>query len=202
MRPAQQHGRGGDKQERERPRPVPVRSAPSRASMPVSAIREPTDRSMPPGDDTRPAPVPENAEQPDDVGHVDQGSPRKRTAGFSKPLATAQRRTRRMKMPSSFFMGAKAGRAAAGTADGQAHDVFLIAVGPVQRTPAISPSCITAIRVADVEDLLHVAADHQDHRAPAGQGPHAAVNFRLGPDVDAARGLIQDHHHRIHRERL
>ena len=56
--------------------------------------------------------------------------------------------------------------------------------------------------IAEVQDLLHVAADHQDGHALARQAAQQPVDFRLGADVDAARGLVDDQHLRPERQPL
>ena len=48
--------------------------------------------------------------------------------------------------------------------------------------------------VADPDDLLHVAGDHQDGDAAVGQLAHQPVDLVLGADVDAARRLVEDQH--------
>ena len=54
--------------------------------------------------------------------------------------------------------------------------------------------------VAQVEDLLHVAADHHDRHAVVGQAAQQPVDLRFGADVDAARRLVDDQHLRPERE--
>ena len=54
--------------------------------------------------------------------------------------------------------------------------------------------------VADIQHLLHIAADHEDDGAAVGEGAHEAVDLGLGTDIDAAGGFVQDHDARVHGE--
>jgi hypothetical protein len=59
------------------------------------------------------------------------------------------------------------------------------------RNPAISPSCITATRVADPQHFFHIAADHDDGHTPVRQFSHQPVDLGLGPGVNAARRFVK-----------
>ena len=48
--------------------------------------------------------------------------------------------------------------------------------------------------IADIQNFLHVAADHQNHAAAIRELAHEPVDFRLGSNINSARGFVQDHH--------
>src|SRR5262244_3571753 len=52
--------------------------------------------------------------------------------------------------------------------------------------------------IADADDLLHVAGDHQDRDAAVRQRAHQLVDLALGADVDTAGRLVEDDDARLH----
>src|SRR5579859_3004467 len=84
-------------------------------------------------------------------------------------------------------------------ADGELHNVLLVAIGTVEHAGDFA---LVHHRdtVADIQDLFHVAADHQNYRPLPRQRAHQPVNLRLGANVNAARRFVQNHHLRRHGE--
>ena len=54
--------------------------------------------------------------------------------------------------------------------------------------------------IAHAEQFFHVARDHPDRHAAGGKFVDQRVDFRLGSDVHAARGLVENQHLRPARE--
>ena len=48
--------------------------------------------------------------------------------------------------------------------------------------------------VAHAEDFFHFAGGEQDRNALGGEFFHQAVDFLLGPDIDASGGLVEEQH--------
>src|ERR1044072_9492897 len=86
-------------------------------------------------------------------------------------------------------------------ADGEAHDVLLGAFGALQDARH-APFVHYCHAVADVDDLLHVAAYHGDGDARLGELAHQLVYLGLRAHVDAARRLVEDEHLRFQRQPL
>src|SRR4029453_7116984 len=71
------------------------------------------------------------------------------------------------------------------------HDALLRAVHAFEHTS--DPALVhDDDPVAEVKNLLHVAADHHDRYSPGGEGAQEPVDLCLGADVYAARGLAED----------
>ena len=52
--------------------------------------------------------------------------------------------------------------------------------------------------VGDADDFLHVRGDHHDRDALIGELAHQRVDLAFGTDIDAAGGLVEEHHARLH----
>ncbi len=167
---------------------------------PSSANIEPTDRSMPPVMITKPFADAEDAEQADQVGHVEQVHARKEQRIEQRRDAADHDQQRRQ---AEFLLAPSRRRLRfERLADRQAQHVVFAELrraracrrsrlrasprcGPRRRSP---PPCrwrSSAIATPAI-----------------GEAAHQRVDLALGADVDAARGLVEDHHARLHRQPL
>ena len=162
---------------------------------PVRPITEPIDRSIPPVMMTNEMPM---AKMPSietwRVVLSTLEAPRKSWLVAQRPR---HRSTRATNIPSSRLMPPSL----LGAAGHELRDALGGEAGAGQdaRDP---PLAHHHHPVAHAEHLFHLGADHQDREALRGQGRHVAVDLRLGPHVDAPRGLVEDQHPGLHGQPL
>ena len=77
------------------------------------------------------------------------------------------------------------------SAERQRKDRVLRALGARQRASQ-PPRLHDRDAIAHAENLRHLGRDHEDRDAAFGEPSHQLVNLRLGADVHALRGLIED----------
>ena len=95
-------------------------------------------------------------------------------------------------MPSSFAHHATASRF---------HDGFLRAVGALENSGDAS-FVHHGNAVAVSENLLHVAADHQNGDAGRGKPPHQLIDLGFRTDIDTSRRFVKQDHSRLQRQPL
>src|ERR1700680_42923 len=98
------------------------------------------------------------------------------------------------RLRSFFSMTGPSVDAAAG---GELHD-RLLAQAVAGQDPADRAFMHPRYPVADADDLLQVAGDHQDGDAAIRQPAYELINLRLGADVHAACRLVEDNGPRVH----
>ncbi len=77
------------------------------------------------------------------------------------------------------------------SAERQRKDRVLRALGARQRASQ-PPRLHDRDAIAHAENLRHLGRDHEDRDAAFGEPSHQLVDLRLGADVHALRGLIED----------
>src|SRR3954447_13989312 len=160
----------------------------SRKMMPSSASMEPTESSMPPVMITMPRPSANSPNRPIWLARLTRFTC-EMNCGLMKAVTEPMTRISR-KRPSSFLSIVVAILRAC-SANGQHQHIVLREVGAVEKS-----SHATLMHhgdaIADADDLLHVARDHQDGDAGISQRAHQAIDLALGADIDAARRLVED----------
>src|SRR5579859_5132937 len=84
-------------------------------------------------------------------------------------------------------------------ADGELHNVLFVAIGALENAGNLA-LVHDGDTVTDVQNLLHVAADHEDDVAGVGKLAHKPVNFGFCAYVNAACRFVKNHDARRHGE--
>ena len=163
-------------------------------STPSNAITEPTDSSIPPMMMTKASAMEKMPNNPTWLA-VFERLPASRNRGLMKATTAPTTRIRTSRLRSFLCKVPRLNC----VADGKLEHIVLAELA------AIKESRNRALvhhrdAVADPDDLLHVARNHQDRDAGVGKAAQHVVDLLFGPDVDAARRLVEDQDLRPHRE--
>src|SRR6266700_66142 len=154
------------------------------SSTPSKAIIEPTERSIPPVMITRPRPMLKMPKAPICRARfcrlIDW-----RKLGLIIATMT-QRATRRMKIPSSFFISVSLLRACR-----QTHHCLFAELRALKGTRDFS-FMHDGDAIADAQHFFHLTANGDDRNALPGEFTHQRVNLGLCTDVNPAGGLVKN----------